>query len=131
MGSISRMVCGINIRIPAWQSMADPGGTLQMAERLISNYKGTAYFNDVEWYVEGGRVDFSFTGRAEGDQLVADGMEVPFQTYFVNGMQQMDLTGVYYTEVKGNYGWYGFTRVTGKQRLVLWTDDRLCTFQCK
>ena len=27
-------------------------------------------------------------------------MEVPFQTYFVNGMQQMDLTGVYYTEVK-------------------------------
>ena len=49
-----------------------------------------------------------FTGRAEGDQSVADGMEVPFQTYFVNGMQQMDLTGVYYTEVKGNYGWYGF-----------------------
>ena len=85
----------------SWWYIADGG-------KIDFNYKGTAYFNDVEWYVEGGRVDFSFTGRAEGDQLVADGMEVPFQTYFVNGMQQMDLTGVYYTEVKGNYGWYGF-----------------------
>lgn len=85
----------------SWWYIADGG-------KIDFNYKGTAYFNDVEWYVEGGRVDFSFTGRAEGDQVVADGMEVPFQTYFVNGMQQMDLTGVYYTEVKGNYGWYGF-----------------------
>lgn len=85
----------------SWWYIADGG-------KIDFNYNGTAYFNDVEWYVEGGRVDFSFTGRAEGDQVVADGMEVPFQTYFVNGMQQMDLTGVYYTEVKGNYGWYGF-----------------------
>lgn len=92
-------------------SLAEYGGSwwyIAEGGKIDFNYNGTAYFNDVEWYVEGGRVDFSFTGRAEGDQLVADGMEVPFQTYFVNGMQQMDLTGVYYTEVKGNYGWYGF-----------------------
>ena len=92
-------------------SLAEYGGSwwyIAEGGKIDFNYNGTAYFNDVEWYVEGGRVDFSFTGRAEGDQVVADGMEVPFQTYFVNGMQQMDLTGVYYTEVKGNYGWYGF-----------------------
>ena len=92
-------------------SLAEYGGSwwyIAEGGKIDFNYNGTAYFNDVEWYVEGGRVDFSFTGRAEGDQSVADGMEVPFQTYFVNGMQQMDLTGVYYTEVKGNYGWYGF-----------------------
>ena len=110
--------------------MADPGVHCR-GGKIDFNYNGTAYFNDVEWYVEGGRVDFSFTGRAEGDQVVADGMEVPFQTYFVNGMQQMDLTGVYYTEVKETMAGTVLQGSAGKQRLVLWTDDRLCSFQCK
>ena len=36
----------------SWWYIADGG-------KIDFNYNGTAYFNDVEWYVEGGRVDFS------------------------------------------------------------------------
>lgn len=109
----------------SWWYIADGG-------KIDFNYKGTAYFNDVEWYVEGGRVDFSFTGRAEGDQVVADGMEVPFQTYFCKryAADGPDRCILYRSERK--LWMVRFLQGSaGKQRLVLWTDDRLCTFQCK
>ena len=92
-------------------SLAEYGGSwwyIVEDGKIDFNYEGTVYYNDVEWYVKGGRVDFGFTGRVEGYKEINDDFKVPFQTYFVNGMQNLNLTGVYYTEVGGNYGWYGF-----------------------
>lgn len=76
--------------------------------KIDFSYTGTAWYNGVDWYVSGGRVDFNYTGRVDGYQEGPDDTKVPFQTYFVNGMQDVNLTGVYYTEVEGIYDWYGF-----------------------